>query len=295
MKQTKKLVLMFLCMMAMTSVSAQTASKIIEKYKTFEGAEYSNNTADAIQELKDDFSNGSFPDMTQAELDKFIKGYKVMEQVQLDELDAEQLAELDKDISKLKGYELLMDYTKNKEPESTGHLFQDLIRNMFPSNQKVIAYAKFKNDKLYDFFVRVNLLGKLVLGHSAFDGIPYEILAKTFSDNELMKVETSYGDDALDKKEYVDIEGRTVGFDELNEGLVVEMSDIMDDVKSGNVLYVINGVEHPEIRSAKEVTEWEAKNNWHHNHETWVVGPVVKEKYPKTEKKVVIEFSRDEK
>ena len=37
------------------------------------------------------------------------------------------------------------------------------------------------------------------------------------------------------------------------------------------------------------------KNNFHFNNESWVVGGAVKEKYPNTDKKVVIEFSRQEK
>ena len=38
-----------------------------------------------------------------------------------------------------------------------------------------------------------------------------------------------------------------------------------------------------------------AANDIHFNVESWIVGSAMKEKYPNTDKKVVIEFSRKEK
>ena len=75
----------------------------------------------------------------------------------------------------------------------------------------------------------------------------------------------------------------------------VDMKDVVKDAKDGNVLFVIDGKEIPELHSFEEAKEYMEKNNFHFNHESWVVGSAVKEKYPNTDKKVVIEFSRQEK
>ena len=73
------------------------------------------------------------------------------------------------------------------------------------------------------------------------------------------------------------------------------MDDITKDMEKGNVLFVIDGKELPELRSMKEAIEYMEKNNFHFNNESWIVGSAVKEKYPNTNKKVVIEFSRTDK
>lgn len=74
-----------------------------------------------------------------------------------------------------------------------------------------------------------------------------------------------------------------------------DMDDITKDLDKGNVLFVIDGKELPELRSLKEAQEYMEKNNFHFNNESWIVGSAVKEKYPNTDRKVVIEFSRADK
>jgi hypothetical protein len=88
-------------------------------------------------------------------------------------------------------------------------------------------------------------------------------------------------------------EGYKVNFENGIE--VTDMKDVVKDAKDSNVLFVIDGKEVPELRSFEEAKEYMEKNNFHFNHESWVVGGAVKEKYPNTDKKVVIEFSRQEK
>ena len=65
-------------------------------------------------------------------------------------------------------------------------------------------------------------------------------------------------------------------------------------MKNGNVLFVINGEEHPELHSLNEAKEYMRAHNISWN-ELWVIGAAVKEKYPNTDKKVVIEYSQKEK
>ena len=72
--------------------------------------------------------------------------------------------------------------------------------------------------------------------------------------------------------------------------------NVREEMKKGNVLIVINGQEYPNLHSAEEASEWMKAQGISWNHENMIVGAEpVKEKYPNTDKKVVIEFSREEK
>jgi hypothetical protein len=73
------------------------------------------------------------------------------------------------------------------------------------------------------------------------------------------------------------------------------MKEIVKEVEDGNALFVINGEEHPELHSLKEAREYMSNNGFHFNNESWVVDSAVKEKYPHTEKKVVIGWNIAEK
>ena len=83
--------------------------------------------------------------------------------------------------------------------------------------------------------------------------------------------------------------------DDDDESNVIDMKDVLKEVENGEALIVINGEEHPELQSTKEAADYMEKHNISFNHENWIVGEAVKEKYPHTEKKVVIEFSRNDK
>ena len=50
-----------------------------------------------------------------------------------------------------------------------------------------------------------------------------------------------------------------------------------------------------ELHSLNEAKEYMRAHNISWNNESWVVGGGVKEKYPNTDKKVVIEYSQKEK
>ena len=79
------------------------------------------------------------------------------------------------------------------------------------------------------------------------------------------------------------------------DGAVVEMKDVLEEVKKGNVLIVINGKECPDLHSTEDAAKYMEANDYHFNVESWIVGGAVKEKYPNTDRKVVIEFSRSDK
>ena len=88
-------------------------------------------------------------------------------------------------------------------------------------------------------------------------------------------------------------EGYKVNFENGIE--VTDMKDVVKDAKDGNVLFVIDGKEIPELHSFEEAKEYMEKNNFHFNNESWVVGAAVKEKYPNTDRKVVIEYTDEPK
>jgi len=254
----KQLFIIAMLLVACTT-QAQTAAKLIEKYKAFPGAEYKINT----EEVRKDFSlNGEL--------------YKA-EQVQV-ELDDDQKAQLNADIKALKGYELLTEVNKNDEPKEASNVIGNMMNQMFTLNIKLKLYGKVQKDIVRDVFIRVDIWGKTVLGHCDCK-ISKDELLKTFAEN----ADSMFSVDDL------------VIDDDDDDGEVVEMKDVLEEVKKGNVLIVINGKEYPDLHSTEDAAKYMEANDIHFNVESWVVGGAVKEKYPNTDKKVVIEFSRSDK
>ena len=144
---------------------------------------------------------------------------------------------------------------------------QQLMSQVMNPQSKLSVYGKEKKDVVEDVLVRWDIWNKVVLAHLDCK-IKKVSLEKVFSDDV---VKFDRDDDAVDMKEMV------------------------KEVEAGNVLIVINGQEYPDLHSTKEADEWMRAQDISWNHETWVVGGAVKEKYPHTDKKVVIEFTREEK
>lgn len=255
----KRTLLAILLMGAASCAMAQTAAKLIEKYKAFPGAEYKINT----EEVRKDFS-------LSGEL------YKA-EHVQV-VLDDDQKAQLNADIKALKGYELLTEVNKNDEPKEAGNVIGNLMNQMFTLNIKLKLYGKVQKDIVRDVLIRVDIWGKTVLGHCDCK-ISKDELLKTFAE----KADSMFSDDDL------------VIDDDDDDGEVVEMGDVLEEVKKGNVLIVINGKEYPDLHSTEDAAKYMEENDYHFNVESWIVGGAVKEKYPNTDKKVVIEFSEKDK
>ena len=167
----------------------------------------------------------------------------------------------------MKGYELLMVLNENNAPDEEGNIFQQLMSQVMNPQSKLSVYGKEKKDVVEDVLVRWDIWNKVVLAHLDCK-IKKVSLEKVFSDDV---VKFDRDDDAVDMKE------------------------VVKEVEAGNVLIVINGQEYPDLHSTKEADEWMRAQDISWNHETWVVGGAVKEKYPHTDKKVVIEFTREEK
>ena len=80
-----------------------------------------------------------------------------------------------------------------------------------------------------------------------------------------------------------------------NKDIDIDMKAVLEELKNGNALIVINGKEYPELHSTKEAAEYMKAHNIWFNNMSWMVGDVIKEKYPNTDKKVVIEYFQKEK
>ena len=260
----KQLFIIAMLLIACT-IQAQTAAKLIEKYKAFPGAEYLNTTEESLKQRDSD--------LTPEENAKMKKNFKKSEQVQIQNLDEEQLAQIEQDIKALKGYELLFTANKNTSYDESQNIIKNMLAEvMNPPSVKVRCYGKVKGKTVSDLLVRLEWLNTVALSH-----------IDTKIDRDLM-TKALMADGAL-----------VTEFDDDDDGEVVEMKDVLEEVKKGNVLFVINGKECPDLHSTEEAAKYMEENDYHFNVESWVVGGAVKEKYPNTDRKVVIEFSRSDK
>lgn len=259
MRQT--LILGVLLLMS-AAMQAQTAAKLIEKYKAFPGAEYVNTTEESLKQHDSD--------LTAEENARMKKHFKKSEQVQMKNLNEEQLAQIEQDIKALKGYELLFTANKNTSYDEDKNILKNMLAEvMNPPSVKVRCYGKVKGKTVSDLLVRLEWLNAVALSH-----------VDTKIDKALM-TKALMADGAL-ITEYVD-----------EDGEVVDMKDILKE--SDNALIVINGKEYPDLHSTEDAAKYMEANDIHFNVESWIVGGAVKEKYPNTDKKVVIEFSEKDK
>lgn len=262
----KKIILSFIVLFSVGSAYGQTADKLMEKYKTFPNAEYTDNTEESRLGLLESEAKGE-SGLSAEDYDFILKHFKKSEQVQL-KLDEAQKAQLEKDIQALEGYEMLFTQNDNTEPEEGKNLVQSMINSMFNPDFQLRFYGKVKEDIIDGLVVRWDIWGKVALAYMDCK-LKKEHLMKAF------------------------FEGYKVNFENGIE--VTDMKDVVKDAKDGNVLFVIDGKEVPELRSFEEAKEYMEKNNFHFNHESWVVGAAVKEKYPNTDRKVVIEYTDEPK
>ncbi|MBO7537896.1 MAG: hypothetical protein J6T44_01280 [Prevotella sp.] len=258
----KKIILSFIVLLSVGSAYGQTAEKLMEKYKALEGAQYENTTEESRKSIEENKAGLSQKDYAYA-----LKHFKKSEQVQLT-LDDDQKKQLGKDLQSLRGYEMLFVLNDNKGPEEGKNILQNMINQTFSPDYQFRVYGKVKGDVVNDMLIRFDMWDKVVLLHH-IGKIKKDFILKGLYNDNMVQVEED--EDA------------------------VNMKDVVNEVKNGNALIVINGDEHPELRSLDEAKEYMEKKNFHFNHESWVVGSAVKEKYPNTDKKVVIEFSRQEK
>lgn len=262
----KQLFLSLMMLLCVGSTFGQTADKLMAKWKAIDGAEYQETTAETRKSIEESREKGA-EGLSKEDYDFILKNFKKAEQLQMT-LNEDQMAQLTNDLQALKGYETLFMQNDNKEPEEGNNLVQNMINQTFNPNYQMRVYGKAKGNIVNDLLIRWDIWGKVVLAH--VDG-------KTKKDLILKSI----------------FSGDLVNFEEDEDA--VNMKDVVKEVKDGNALIVINGKEYPELHSSEEAHEYMKAHDIWCNHESWIVGGAVKEKYPHTNKTVVIEFSRQEK
>ncbi len=262
----KKLLLSLVLLLCVVSSSGQTAEELMAKYKAFPNAEYSETTEatrKSIEESKEKGTGG----LSKEDYDFLLKNFKKSEQVQLT-LDDAQKEQLDKRLKALKGYEMIFTQNDNKEPEEGKNLIQNMINQTFNPNYQMCVYGKVKGNNVKDLLIRWDIWGMVAMAH-VHGKFKKDLMLKSILSGDLVNFEE--GENSTD------------------------MKDVVKEVKNGNVLIVINGEERPELHSEKDAVEYMRVHNISWNHETWVVGGAVKEKYPNTDRKVIIEYTDEPK
>ena len=261
----RRTLLAILLIGAASCAMAQTASKLIEKYRKLPNATYMDTSAETLKSYDEN------PDLiTEEERAQLKKSFKKSETVQIEKCDEEQLAQIDKDLKALKGYELLFTTNKNGGSDEDANVFKQMMSDMWNPTIKLKCYGKVKGNMVSDILMRIDM---------------WDTVALLYCDQKM--------DKELMVKSIMESDGFNLKIDHDSED--VDMKDALEEVKKGNVLIVINGQEFPDLHSTEEASEYmEAHDIWW-NLESWIVGGAVKEKYPNTDKAVVIEFSRKEK
>ena len=261
-----KRTVILMAMALMVSVAfGQTVSNLIEKYRQLPKAQYMETSKETLKF----YDENPDPALTEKERAQLKKNFKMSEVVQMEKLDEEQLAQLDEDIKALKGYEMLFITNKNEGFDEGQNVLQQMMSETFNPTIKLQCYGKVKGNVVSDILVRVDIWETVALMHLDTK-VEKELMIKSIMEKE------------------------AVSFEQESDGEEVDMKEMVNEVKAGHVLFVINGEEHPELHSLDEAKEYMRTQDFHFNQESWVVGGAVKEKYPNTDKKVVIEFLRSE-
>ena len=268
----KKIILSIVMTLCVGCAFGQTPSKLMKKYKALPGAVYENTTKENFESLG--ILDKGDTIISAADVAKLKSYFKKSEQVQIKNVSEEQLAQINKDIKALKDHELLFETIRNAGSESLGdsaHLIKQMLADFLNPSVKMQFYGKVDDKMVSDLLIRIDIWNTVVLSYIDTK-IDKDIWVKAL---ERSRMGTNDNDD--------------------NNNIVVDMKDVIIDDGNGEALIVINGEEHPELHSTKEAADYMRKHNFWFNNENWLVGDAVKEKYPNTDKKVVIEFSRNDK
>ena len=185
---------------------------------------------------------------------KISRGIKTLEFV-YGVLSEDEQEQLQQDLDGLKGFRRVF-YEKHNSNE--GPL--SMLRGTFKIFKQTQYYAIEDGDHLKDLVARIDLdvdAGQMVM--------------------------------------LVHIKGKIMQEDVAEMIQMEESSDVnvKEEEKNGNILIVINGQEYPSLNSAKEAAEWMDAMHISINYTNMIIGEEeVKKKYPHSNKKVAIEYSR---
>ena len=287
----KKIILSLIVLLSVGNAYGQTVEKLMEKYKAMPGAKYENTTKESLEEFEEADSVLSAEDIAQLK-----KHFKKSEQVQIQNPSEELLVQINKDIKALKGHELLFETNRNIESDLSDNAVMQMVSDFFNPSIKLQCYGKAEGKMISDLLIRVDIWNTVALSHidTKIDrDIWMKALERNYSAiNDNDKVEDDVVEDLVDDPvDDIMVEEDT----DDNKDIDIDMKAVLEELKNGNALIVINGKEYPELHSTKEAAEYMKAHNIWFNNMSWMVGDVIKEKYPNTDKKVVIEYSQKEK
>ncbi|UPS43833.1 hypothetical protein M1D30_09565 [Prevotella sp. E15-22] len=171
----KQLLLSLTMLICVGYAFGQTPAKLIEKYKAMPGAVYENTTDQSLKDLDKEDSI-----LSVEEIAKLKKYFKKSEQVQIQNVSEELLAQVDKDIKALKNHELIFETTRNISLEEglkdseTSEDANNIIKQMFSfalnPSIKFQCYGKTDDEIVSDLLLRVeisnvNIWNTVVLSH----------------------------------------------------------------------------------------------------------------------------------
>lgn len=260
------------------AMQAHTAAKLIKKYRAMPGVEYTDLTDSLRLGFMEDTTYTDVT-LTKEEVELYLKNLKRVEALEMN-LSDEQMDELTRDLKALKGYEMLCEVNENKMPKQADNMLAQMWNNVMTPSIRVQAYGKVKGDTVSDMLYRLDIWGKVLLAYMD-NKVPLTLFQKITADGLINITDTS---DLSDLGDIIDID----------DDDIVEWSDVKEAIKSNDVLIVINGKEYPDLHTAEEAAEYMRANDVRWTHETLVVGGGVKERYPHTDKKVIIEYSEEE-
>ena len=141
----------------------QTSAKLIEKYKALPGAVYENTTNESLKGLEKGDTI-----LSADEIAKLKKHFKKSEQVQIQNVSEEQLAEINKDIKALKNHELLFETVRNAGSESLGdsaNVVKHMISDFLNPTIKMRCYGKVDGKMVSDLLIRLDIWNTVALSY----------------------------------------------------------------------------------------------------------------------------------
>lgn len=250
--------------------SAQTVSKLIKKYRDIPGVEYADSSETFKRQLIKEIANNNpeLKGIDAEDIKKNVKGVKYLSITNNQEL-GEQLTE---DIRNLKSYETLVVTTHNPEKDDDANplktLFQSVLNPSIGLSYFGIPYKDRQKNPIIVFRFGPSLIAIFVEGNMKTE----DLFAFTSFDAD---------DDNFDMNDD----------DDEDDSDAIDLSQLGKDKE---ILFVIDGVEHPELHTNQEAIDFMTKHDFHPNYMGIIsTKKEIRKKYPDTDKKVVVEYKEN--
>lgn len=242
--------------------SAQSVKALIKRYKAMPEVLYADSTDGFKAKLKEAIAVND-PEIRNVDANDLQKHLKRVEYLMIENNSglAEQLTE---DIRSLKGYETLLSAEHNPKMKKDGNPVRNLVSGLLNPTLAVSYFGKPRGER------QVNPIVAFRFGPS---------LTMLFLEG---KIKT--------KDLFASYEDMSFSFDDNDDDEAFDFSALKKD---GEVLFVINGVAHPELLNSREAYEYMKQHDIQINHMGIITGEEKDRKYPDTDKKTIIEYRED--